>query len=237
MGTNRSNELAIVARHERGVDEAGDGDTPGRGVVAGEHLGGDDGVGGLGEVHAVPADEARADVAELHLGRHARLEVVVVVGRAAVAAARHEGPGDAVRGVVGHQVVLGGVHVDEDERGVHHPAPELGAGAREQRVEAPRGGVVGLEAAVGVEVGVAVPRDGQLLRQAAQRAGAVDPELAGAVRVQRLSVGVRQQGVRSTFWLVQESSSSPDTRVQTETVASSTEIVVENWICLPRWCT
>lgn len=88
--------------------------------------------------------------------------------------------------VVCHQVVLDGVHVDEDERGVHHPSPELGAGVAEQRVEALGGGVVGVEAAVGVEVGVVVPREGQLLRQAAQRAGAVDPELAGPVRVQRL---------------------------------------------------
>jgi len=106
-----------------------------------------------------------------------------------VAAARHEGPGDAVRGVAGHQVVLGGVHVDEDERGVHHPAPELRAGARQQRVEPPRRGVVGREAAVGVQAGVVGPRDRQLLRQAAQRARAVDPELAAAVRVQGLSVG------------------------------------------------
>jgi len=88
--------------------------------------------------------------------------------------------------VVCHQVVLDGVHVDEDERGVHHPSPELGAGVAEQRVEALGGGVVGVEAAVGVQVGVVVPREGQLLRQAAQRARAVDPELAGPVRVQRL---------------------------------------------------
>ena len=39
---------------------------------------------------------------------------------------------------------------------------------------------------MGVEVGVVVPRDRQLLRQAAQRARAVDPELAAAVRVQGL---------------------------------------------------
>jgi hypothetical protein len=101
-----------------------------------------------------------------------------------------------VRGVVGDQVVLDGVHVDKDERSVHRPSPELGKGLGELRVEAPGGGVVGLEAAVGVEVGVVVPRDGKLLRQAAQRAGAVDPELAGAVRVQGLS---RSKGVRSTW--------------------------------------
>lgn len=95
-----------------------------------------------------------------------------------------------MRRVVGHQVVLDGVHVDEDERRVHHPAPELGAGVAEQRVEALGGVVVGLEAAVGVQLVafVGVPRDGQLLRQAAQRARAVDPELAGPVRVQRLCV-------------------------------------------------
>jgi len=112
-----------------------------------------------------------------------------------------------VRGVAGHQVVLGGVHVDEDERGVHHAPPELRAGGREQRVEPPRGGVVGLEAAVGVEVGVVVPRDRQLLRQAAQRAGAVDPELAAAVRVQGLSVG---RSVGSGVSLDDDPVQSPD---------------------------
>ena len=73
-----------------GVDKAGDLD-PGLGVVAGEQLGCDDGVGDLGEVDAVPADEPCVHVAQLHLPRHAHLEVVVVVGRAAVPAASHQG--------------------------------------------------------------------------------------------------------------------------------------------------
>jgi hypothetical protein len=54
VGGTASNELAVVV-----VDEAGDGG-PWRGVVTGEHLGWDDGVCGVGEVDAVPADEARA---------------------------------------------------------------------------------------------------------------------------------------------------------------------------------
>lgn len=105
-----------------------------------------------------------------------------------------------MHGVVCHQVVLDGVHVDEDERGVDHPSPELGAGVAEQRVEALGGGVVGVEAAVGVQVRVVVPRDGQLLRQAAQRARAVDPELAGPVRVQRLYVMQRVISRRCQVW-------------------------------------
>ena len=170
-----------------GVDEAGDPD-PGLGVVAGEQPGCDDGVGELGEVDAVPADELCVHVAQLHLPRHAHLEVVVVVGWAAVAAARHEGPLDAVLGVVGHEVILDGVQVGEDDGGVGHALPELVAGLGELLVEGLGDVVVLVEAAVGVEVAVVVPGDGQLLRQAAQRPRPVDPELPSPVRVQGLQV-------------------------------------------------
>jgi hypothetical protein len=46
--------------------------------------------------------------------------------------------------VVDHEVVLDCEHVDEDDGGVQHALPEGVAGFTEQRVEAPRGGVVGL---------------------------------------------------------------------------------------------
>lgn len=169
-----------------GVDKAGDPD-PGLGVVAGEQLGGDDGVGDLGEVDAVPVDEPGVDVAQLHLPRHAHLEVVVVVWRAAVPAARHQGLLNPVACVVGDEVVLDGEQVGEDDGGVGHAVPEQAAGLGELPVEGLGDGVVGGEAAVGVEVAVVVPRDGQLLRQAAQRPRPVDPELPRAVRVQSLN--------------------------------------------------
>lgn len=88
--------------------------------------------------------------------------------------------------MVGHEVVLDGVQVGEDDGGVGHALPELVAGLGELGVEGLGNVVVLLEAAVAVEVAVVVPGDGQLLRQAAQRPRPVDPELSRSVRVQGL---------------------------------------------------
>ena len=69
--------------------EVGEGQL-GRGELAGEDLGGDDGVRGVGVVHAVPADELGAVLAHPEARAEAAHVRVVVVGRPAVAAARHE---------------------------------------------------------------------------------------------------------------------------------------------------
>jgi hypothetical protein len=91
-----------------------------------------------------------------------------------------------VLGVVGDEVVLDGEHVGEDDGSVGHALPELVASLGELLVEHLGDIVVLLEAAVAVEVTVVVPRNGQLLRQAAQRPSPVDPELPRTVRVQSL---------------------------------------------------
>jgi hypothetical protein len=91
-----------------------------------------------------------------------------------------------VLGVVGDEVVLDDEHVGKDNGGVGHALPELVASLGEPLVEELGDIVVLLEAAVAVEVAVVVPRDGQLLRQAAQRPCPVDPELPRPVRVQSL---------------------------------------------------
>ena len=62
----------------------------GGGELAGEDLCSHDGVCGVGVVHAVPADELAAVLAHPEARPQAAHVGVVVVGRPAIAAARHE---------------------------------------------------------------------------------------------------------------------------------------------------
>ena len=91
-----------------------------------------------------------------------------------------------VGGVVGDEVVLDEQHVGVDDGGAAQLRPELVAGGAELVVELVGAVVEGLEAAAVVEVAVVVPGRGELLGQAAQGAGAVDPEVLGAVVVESL---------------------------------------------------
>jgi hypothetical protein len=79
MGAICSTRLAEVVKGQLGLGE-----------VAGEDLVGDDGVGGVGVVHAIPAEELGAVLAHAEARGEAAHVAVVVVGRPAVSAARHQ---------------------------------------------------------------------------------------------------------------------------------------------------
>jgi len=89
-----------------------------------------------------------------------------------------------VGGVVGDEVVLDEQDVGVDDGGATQLRPQAVAGGAQLGVKLVGAVVEGLETAAVVEVGVVGPRRGELLRQAAQRAGAVDPEVLGTVVVE-----------------------------------------------------
>ena len=90
--------------------------------------------------------------------------------------------------VVCNELVLDGQDVGVDDGcATQLRAPELVAHGAELVVELVGGVVEGLQASAVVEnVAVVGPRRGELLGQAAQRAGAVHPKVLGAVVVQSL---------------------------------------------------
>ena len=89
-----------------------------------------------------------------------------------------------VGGVVGDEVVLDEQDVGADDGGATQLRPEAVAGGAQLGVELVGAVVEGLETAAVVEVAVVGPGRGELLGQAAQRAGAVDPEVLGTVVVE-----------------------------------------------------
>jgi len=86
--------------------------------------------------------------------------------------------------VVGDEVVLDEQDVGVDDGDATQVRPELVAGGAELGVELVGAVVEVLEAAGIVEVAVVGPGRGELLGQAAERAGAVDPEVVGTVVVE-----------------------------------------------------
>ena len=88
--------------------------------------------------------------------------------------------------MVGDQIVLDGQKVGVDDGGAFELRGEFVADGAELAVELAGTVVECYEAAAVVQIAVVCPRLGELLRQAAQGAGAMDPKVLSPVVVQSL---------------------------------------------------